>query len=254
METAVSLGKLLAATTGGQLTLVASQMFSTLFEFAWRHGAYSLRDRSAFFGLSKGSLSAWMNKSTVPSLQRVFEMCELNGLQINDVAADRLHQVHTHEDQRYIESRWMHRSLTGGQKRRIPALLARISMRTPPPTLAQAAREIGVAVKTLKRLAPATAKRITTAAAQAKRENAEHNFTQFRKAVRDLVSAGITKGILPSRMQLEHQLTKPGWFRDAKRREFVRQELARARRSLVVGTFVGHTIQHSPPALNLQTR
>jgi len=233
LSVANSLEQLVADGTGGNMSLSASGILFHLFGWARYHGVTSLRELSAFFALSKATLSGWRNATNAPSLQRLIELCETMGLSIYHVLSGGL----THKDSRAIQmgidGRWVHRRLTEFERQRISRSLKEMLRRTPSLTLTEAAREIGVAVKTLKRLAPSSSAGILRASRKLKQDTAARSQSQFKSKIRKLILAGVKSGSIPSRIKLELNFAKPGWFREASRRDFVRSQLQTARLALI---------------------
>lgn len=224
-----SLCKLLAMTTGGKQKISASVIFKALRKWARQNGASSIRERAAFFGFSKATLSSWANRKSKPSLQCVLEMCCRKGQPIHLVFFGSPLSATAGISDNWLQSRWRYRRIDDRRQREIRESLRKLTRQDRRLTLAQVGRKIGVATKTLKRLAPTITRKILISGKLSTSDSSEHHFDQFKATIRRLILDEMRNDRVPSRRQLEKHFEKPGWFRERKRSAFVRAALNEAR-------------------------
>lgn len=229
IEISHQLGRIVADITGQRLTITGDAAKRSLFTWADRAGATSVKTKARLLGMPQSLVCYWQYTDREPSLQRLLELCFRNGLPAPEVCRGSVTVEQCASTDLGAARAWRFRTLSEEEKEGIQERVAEIAERDFPPCIKHAATELGVAAGTLKALAPAACDTLTKRSKAQKNLTNKVRFIRFQQKVRWAIKRAVDQGEVPTMRTIGAALSAPGILRAPKCHAFARAEIARAK-------------------------
>lgn len=198
---------------------------------AEKHGAKSVIRKAAFLGVSKGSLSAWLNGLSYITLVRYIEICSSLGIAPLDPLLDADVQTTIAQNRpNKIRSRFWtssKRPMCRPDKASLKSRLFEVHEQHPTLGVGEIARRIGHERTKFFHWFPGLCHSITVQARKARREQQLRKVEAVKDEVASIIKALVADGIRPTMRNIAGQMTTPGWFRSHEIRAHREEVLAR---------------------------
>jgi hypothetical protein len=199
------------------IDLTNYNLVAELCRFAERHDAFSLCQKANFLGVSKSSLSGWLDERNSITLVRFIEICSSLGITPLQplLKADVRATITTKGRNKARSKFWTRpkRRMRRPDRESLTSQLLKVHEEYPTLGVRGIARRIGQEPSKFFHWFPTLCHSITDQAREARRQLRLRKVEAVKDEVGGIIKALIAEGVRPTMRNIAQRMRNPGWFR-----------------------------------------